>query len=527
MRLLVFATGYPVRVLELADWFLTAEERGNPTTTIPAWCAGSRAEPLIHGATYFDRLVTDVEALGDGDYLFFTDWRGDPDEKMRDDGPTISELFCAAAERGVVVKGLMWRSHLDKLAYSEEENRHLGEAIERAGGEVLLDQRVRFGGSHHQKLVVIRHPRAPERDVAFAGGIDLCHSRRDDEKHRGDRQAQQISPQYGDHPPWHDVQLRLQGPVVGALDTTFRERWNDPAPLDMLSPVAWLMDKLRGADLEPDPLPTQPPDPLPCGPHTVQVLRTYPDAHFEYDFAPHGERSIARGYSKAIPQARRLIYLEDQYLWSKRVAKLFARALADNPQLHLVAVVPRHPDVDGRLSLPPNQVGRQQAIEACRAADPDRVHIFDVENHEGTPVYVHAKVCVIDDIWATVGSDNLNRRSWTHDSELSCAVLDETGEFAQDLRLRLIREHLDLAADGSADDGIVELDTVVEAIESSALALEQWHVNGGNGPRPPGRLRPHRPEKLGKLTRSWAEPAYRAFYDPDGRSYRARLKDEW
>ena len=45
---------------------------------------------------------------------------------------------------------------------------------------------------------------------------------------------------YGEHPPWHDVQLRLQGPVVGALDTTFRERWNDPAPLDMLSPIAWI-----------------------------------------------------------------------------------------------------------------------------------------------------------------------------------------------------------------------------------------------------------------------------------------------
>ena len=101
--------------------------------------------------------------------MFFTDWRGDPDQKMRDGGPTIRELFCHAAERGVVVKGLVWRSHLDKFAYSEEENRHLGEAIERAGGEVLLDQRVRIGGSHHQKLVVIRHPGAPERDVAFVG----------------------------------------------------------------------------------------------------------------------------------------------------------------------------------------------------------------------------------------------------------------------------------------------------------------------------------------------------------------------
>ncbi len=78
--------------------------------------------------------------------------------RLRDAGPTIAELFCRAAQRGVIVKGLMWRSHLDKFAYSEEENRHLGDAIEAAGGEVLLDQRVRFGGSHHQKLVVLRHP---------------------------------------------------------------------------------------------------------------------------------------------------------------------------------------------------------------------------------------------------------------------------------------------------------------------------------------------------------------------------------
>lgn len=517
--------GYSARVAERADWFLTADERGNPATKIAAWCEGNRAEPLIHGATYFAQLVDEVEALVEGDYLFFTDWRGDPDEKMRDEGPTIRELFCAAAERGVVVKGLVWRSHLDKFSYSEEENQHLGEAIERAGGEVLLDQRVRFGGSHHQKLVVIRHRDRPERDVAFAGGIDLCHSRRDDETHRGDRQAQQMSKEYGEHPPWHDVQLRLQGPVVGILDATFRERWNDPAPLDMLSPIAWLADKLRGADLTPGALPEQPADPPPCGPLAVQVLRTYPDAHFEFDFAPHGERSIARGYSKAVRRARRLIYLEDQYLWSKRVADLFARALADNPELHLVAVVPRYPDVDGRLSLPPNLVGRQQAIEACSRADPERVHIFDVENHEGTPVYVHAKVCVIDDVWATVGSDNLNRRSWTHDSELSCAVLDDTGVFARDLRLRLIREHLDRAADGSEDDGLADLGAVVETIEASARALDDWHAGGRRGPRPPGRLRPHRPEKLGLMTRVWAEPAYRAFYDPDGRSYRDRWKE--
>ncbi|OBB36838.1 phospholipase D-like domain-containing protein [Mycobacterium sp. 852002-51961_SCH5331710] len=506
------------------EWFLTAEERGNPASDLPVWCDGNRVEPLVHGSTYFGQLATEVEALEPGDHLFFTDWRGDPDEKLRDDGPTISELFCRAAQRGVVVKGLVWRSHLDKLAYSEEENRHLGERIEEAGGEVLLDQRVRIGGSHHQKLVVIRHPGRPERDVAFAGGIDLCHSRRDDASHRGDPQALQMSARYGDHPPWHDVQLRLQGPVVGALDMTFRERWNDPASLDMLNPLAWLADKLRGADLTAEPLPERPPDPPPCGPHRVQVLRTYPDAHFAYDFAPTGERGIARAYSKAVPRARRLIYLEDQYLWSKRVANLFASALRDNPELHLVAVVPRYPDVDGKLALPPNQVGRWQALETCHRAAPDRVHVFDVENHEGTPVYVHAKVCVIDDVWACSGSDNFNRRSWTHDSELSCAVLDEEGVFARDLRLRLMREHLDRADDGSEDGGLADPATAVDEIVASAQALEDWYASGRRGPRPPGRLRPNRAEKLGLLTRLWAEPAYRLFYDPDGRSYRDRLK---
>jgi phosphatidylserine/phosphatidylglycerophosphate/cardiolipin synthase-like enzyme len=528
-------------------WLLTASERGNPATDVPAWCTGNSARPLVHGASYFDELVTEVEKLQAGDHLFFTDWRGDPDERLRVDGPTVAELFSAAAARGVVVKGLMWRSHLDKLQYSEEENQHLGDDIEAAGGEVLLDQRVRLGGSHHQKLVLLRHPGDPARDIAFVGGIDLCHSRRDDAAHDGDPQAVRMSKKYGDTPPWHDVQLRIQGPVVGALDTTFRERWTDPTPLDVNSPVAWVRDKLRRADLTADPLPPQPPPPPPCGRLRVQVLRTYPDAHHAYSFAPDGERSIARAYLKAVPRARRLIYLEDQYLWSTEVARLFADALRANPRLHLVAVVPRYPDIDGALALRPNVVGRQQALDVCRRADPQRVHVFDIENHAGTPVYVHAKVCIIDDVWAAVGSDNFNRRSWTHDSELSCAVLDDTRDdraprdpaglgdgarvFARDLRLKLLREHLDRPAgvspDFSQDEDLVDPATLIETLRASADALQAWHDGGRVGERPPGRLRPHRPERLGRATRLWAVPVYRTIYDPDGRSWQERLRDKW
>jgi phosphatidylserine/phosphatidylglycerophosphate/cardiolipin synthase-like enzyme len=273
----------------------------------------------------------------------------------------------------------------------------------------------------------------------------------------------------------------------------------------------------------------------------VQVLRTYPAIRPRTPYAPAGERSVARGFAKAFAQARRLIYLEDQYMWSPHIAELLAKALRERPALHLVVVVPRHPDVDGRLALPPNNVGRIQAIDTCRKAGADRVHVFDVENHAGTPVYVHAKVAVVDDVWACVGSANLNRRSWSHDSELSCAVLDETPDgrdpadpgglghgarrFARDLRLTLAREHLDRAP--GDDAGLLDPDDFVRAVEDAAQTLDAWHAGGRQAPRPPGRLRPHRPERLGALVKLWAVPVYRLVYDPDGRPLRARVRGTW
>lgn len=523
------------------DWFLTARERGNATCRWPAWCAGNSVTALVNGATYFDRLAVEVQTLRAGDHLFFTDWRGDADQRLRDAGPTLGELFGAAARRGVIVKGLMWRSHSDELAYSEQQNRQLGDEVNDAGGEVLLDQRIRRAGSHHQKLVVLRRPADPDQDVAFVGGIDLCHSRRDDAMHDGDPQAVPMSPPYGAHPPWHDVHLEIHGPAVGVLDEVFRERWDDPHPLDLRTPIARARDALRNADLTASPLPARPPDPAPAGTATVQVLRTYPAIRPGYPFAPDGERSVARGYAKVLRRARRLVYLQDQYLWSPHVARLLAAALRANLQLHLVAVVPRHSDVDGRFSLPPNQVGRLEALQVCRAAAADRVHVFDLENHHGTPVYVHAKVAVIDDVWAAAGSANLNRRSWSHDSELTVAVLDERqdgrepvrsadhGErarwFARNLRLRLLREHLDRTTDDDTD--LLDPNDTVRALHAAADALEAWHRSGRAGPRPPGRLRHHQPEQMPWRSKLWAVPVYRLVYDPDGRSWRDRVRRRW
>jgi phosphatidylserine/phosphatidylglycerophosphate/cardiolipin synthase-like enzyme len=182
------------------------------------------------------------------------------------------------------------------------------------------------------------------------------------------------------------------------------------------------------------------------------------------------------------------------------------------------------------MSGPPNRIGQQAAIRRVREAGGDRVAVYDLENEAGRPIYVHAKVCVIDDVWAAVGSDNLNRRSWTHDSELSCAVIDPAPDdrepadpggqgdgaraFARNLRLDLWREHL-----GPHIPDRALLDPVEGFLtwHHAAEVLDDWHAGGRKGSRPQGRVRRHRPQTVGPMAAWWAAPAYRLLVDPDGR----------
>src|SRR3954469_20053960 len=208
----------------MSEWFLPRSER--------PWTDGNHVTPLVHGATYFDRLVEVVSATNRGDRIFFTDWGSDSDERLREDGPTVGELFCDAARRGVEVRGLLWRSHSDRMRMSAQQNQHLGLLLNEAGGEALLDQRVRRGGSHHQKLVVVRRKDRSAEDVAFVGGIDLCHGSRDDADPAAAPHPSPLATRSGPSPPWHDPMLDSRGPAVAAVLDTFSERWDDPSPLD-------------------------------------------------------------------------------------------------------------------------------------------------------------------------------------------------------------------------------------------------------------------------------------------------------
>jgi len=135
-----------------------------------------------------------------------------------------------------------------------------------------------------------------------------------------------------------------------------------------------------------------------------------------------------------------LIYLENQFLWSAEVIDILADKLRHppRPDFRMVLVLPRRPRSGadttrgqlGRLIQADDRAGRLLAT-TLRAHDAGRTD----------PLYVHAKIGIIDDRWLTVGSANLNDHSMFKDTEVNILTLDP--KLARQTRLRLWAEHLE------------------------------------------------------------------------------------
>ena len=140
-----------------------------------------------------------------------------------------------------------------------------------------------------------------------------------------------------------------------------------------------------------------------------------------------------------------------------------------------------------------------------------------------------------------VGSDNLNLRSWSSDSELSCAVLDARHDdrepsdpgglgdgarvLARETRLQLWAEHLGRAPSDVAD--LVDGGRGLDVLRLAARELDDWHAAGRVGPRPTGRLRVHRPAPVRWWAGWWAQALHRTVFDPDGRPRHLRRADSF
>ena len=161
---------------------------------------------------------------------------------------------------------------------------------------------------HHEKIVIV------DGELAFVGGIDLTTL-------GGDRFDSCEHPMRG-RIGWHDVATRLRGPAVADVAAHFAARWSE----------------VTGAALEAPPLPPA------AGSHELQVVRTVPEK--VYDFLPHGDFRILEAYSRALRSARRLIYLESQFLWSPELVAILADKLRHPPEddFRLVVLLPAHPN---------------------------------------------------------------------------------------------------------------------------------------------------------------------------------------
>ena len=173
-------------------------------------------------------------------------------------------------------------------------------------------------------------------------------------------------------------------------------------------------------------------------------MRTVPEK--VYRALPRGDSAILESYVRALRSAQRLIYLENQFLWSPEISSILADKLQNPPSddFRLLVVLPAKPNnggddtrgVLGELIEADGDAGR---LLACT--------LFARAGQLADPVYVHAKIGIVDDNWLTVGSANLNEHSLFNDTEMNIVTHDPA--IARQTRLRLWAEHLELPVDGS------------------------------------------------------------------------------
>ncbi len=240
---------------------------------------------------------------------------------------------------------------------------------------------------HHEKLVVV------DDEVAFVGGIDITSM-------GGDRWDTPDHPARG-RLGWHDVASRLRGPAVADVAAHLSARWSAVTGEPSAAPLP----------------------PAPAGDLEVQVVRTLPERL--YDFAPQGDFRILEAYRRALRSARRLVYLENQFLWAPEIVEILAARLREPPSddFRVIVLLP------GRANNGEDDTRGQVAVlaDADQQGGGGRFLATTIVARTGRTsdrVYVHAKVGIVDDRWLTLGSANLNAHSLYNDTEMNVVLCD-------------------------------------------------------------------------------------------------------
>src|SRR5579875_3699669 len=391
--------------LEKHDW-LHALEPG------PGWWAqgdppprtGCQLDVLVDGADAFKAIA---EAIGSAQHsIWVTGWHIAPGfELERDDrsNDSIGALLAKAADQ-LDVRVLVWAgAPVPAFHPTRKEVDEVVTELTRATKiKCRKDPREHPFHCHHEKTLII------DGELAFVGGIDMTDM-------AGDRWDT------SDHPArrrlgWHDVHTRLRGPAVHDVAQHFATRWLE----------------VTGEQLE---VPEPPP---PAGEHTVQIVRTVAEDMYKRHL-PNGDFRVLESYRRALRNAERFIYLENQFLWAPEITELLADKLRNPP----------HPDFRLTIMLPTKANNGQDdtlgQVGVLKDGDGDNNRLLvatlrSLSGERDDRLYIHAKVGIVDDRWLTVGSANLNAHSLFNDTEMN--VVTDSAELARDTRIRLWAEHL-------------------------------------------------------------------------------------
>ena len=364
---------------------------------------GCALDVLVDGGEALPRIA---EALsGARACVNIAGWHVAPDFGLtRDDQACcLRDLLGELAER-VEVRVLLWAgAPVPAFTPARAAVRRVRDELTRGTRvQCALDSRERPMHCHHEKLVIV------DDEVAFVGGIDLTSL-------AGDRFDTSDHPMRG-RLGWHDASSRVRGPAVADVASHFAERWH----------------AVTGEPVEP------PTPPAAAGDVELQVVRTIPD--HVYDFMPRGDFRILEAYTRALRSARELVYLESQFLWSPQVVEILANKLREPPSedFRVVVLLPAKPNNGADTTR--GQLG--VLVNADNGAGRFLATTISARSGRLTgPLYVHAKIGIVDDAWLTVGSANLNEHSFFNDTEMNIVTCDPT--IARETRLRLWAEHLE------------------------------------------------------------------------------------
>jgi phosphatidylserine/phosphatidylglycerophosphate/cardiolipin synthase-like enzyme len=393
------------------DRALDPHLHGLPATGDPPVRDGNTIEVLIDGASAFPAMQEAM--LQARSHVHLANWLISPDFRLErstvrepsGSGPMLRDLLAELAVENDV-RVLLWSG--PPVPWAEVGRAGIRQIRDQLtiGTRVrcLLDSHERPLHTHHEKILIV------DDEVAFVGGLDYTHIKGD----RFDSPAHPLRDDMG----WHDLAVKIRGPAVADVAAHFNLRWR----------------AVSGESLAPG-------ETAAVGTESAQVLATIPEK--TYPSVPRGVFRILESYRRALSSAEHLIYVENQFLWSPEIVQILRSKLLTPPadDFRMVMILPAKAttgtdDTLGQLA---------SLVQADRDHRLIASTIYSRAGSTSSPVYVHAKVAMVDDRWLTVGSANLNDHSLFNDTEVNVAIYDP--RLARETRERLWSEHLEMPVD--------------------------------------------------------------------------------